>query len=233
MHTPAHYNDLGQPIGFPVPDWHARSKPQGQTLKGQYCTLEALALNHASDLLTAYQADQAHRIWTYLPYGPFDTLADFQVWLTKQVGSQDPLFYCILDKQGKARGVASYLRIDANHGVIEVGHINYSPALQKTVAATEAMYLLMRHIFDDLGYRRYEWKCDALNAPSRQAAERLGFTFEGIFRQALMYKGRNRDTAWYSILDTEWPALKLKFEKWLDPKNFTRNGQQILTLQAC
>lgn len=142
----------------------------------------------------------------------------------------DPLFYAIVDNTGKATGVAAYMRIDPSNGVIEVGHLNFSPALQRTAAATEAMYLMMRRAFDELGYRRYEWKCDSLNAPSRRAAERLGFGFEGEFRQAIVYKERNRDTTWYSIVDAEWPARKKAFEGWLASGNFDSAGHQRRSL---
>ena len=143
----------------------------------------------------------------------------------------DPLFHAVVDRNsGKAAGVASYLRIGPAVGVIETGHINYSPLLQRTPAATEAMYLMMRRVFDELGYRRYEWKCDSLNARSRRAAERLGFTYEGVFRQATLYKGRNRDTAWYSITDKEWPRLKYGFQAWLSPGNFDSDGCQRQSL---
>ena len=145
----------------------------------------------------------------------------------------DPLFHAVVDRaNGRATGVASYLRIEERAGVIEVGHINYAPPLQRTPASTEAMYLMMRRVFDELGYRRYEWKCDALNAPSRAAARRLGFRFEGIFRQATVYKGRNRDTAWFSVLDSEWPALKAAFERWLSPENFDEDGRQRQSLAS-
>lgn len=224
-----HLNSLGQPIGSPV-QWQAKTAPNFQVLTGQYCRLEPLSLEHVDDLYTAFKADQDDRIWTYLPYGPFVEQTSFNTWLSKQVASLDPFFYSILNAAGQAIGVASYLRIDPTNGVIEVGHINYSPALQKTPAATEAMYLMMRQVFEDLGYRRYEWKCDALNQPSRQAAKRLGFSFEGIFRQATVYKGRNRDTAWFSIIDSEWPSLKQKFETWLDASNFDATGRQIKSL---
>ncbi|WP_298609987.1 GNAT family protein [uncultured Thiothrix sp.] len=226
-----HYNELGQAIGFPVA-WQAKPVPSFPILTGQYCRLEPLSLQHAQDLFAAFTADQEHRIWTYLPYGPFTDFTSFSAWLEKNTSSKDPVFYSILNAEGKALGMASYLRIDPANGVIEVGHINFSPALQKTRAATETMYLMMHYAFEDLGYRRYEWKCDALNKPSRQAAERLGFQFEGIFRQATVYKHRNRDTAWYSILDSEWPALKQKFDAWLEPSNFDTNGRQINKLVA-
>lgn len=225
------YNELGQAIGFPV-TWQAKPTPTFPVLVGQYCRLEPLSSQHAADLYTAFNADQENRIWTYLPYGPFIDFASFNTWLEKNLSSTDPFFYSILDLEAKALGLASYLRIDPNNGVIEVGHINFSPALQKTRAATETMYLMMRYAFEGLGYRRYEWKCDALNQPSRQAAERLGFQFEGIFRQATVYKNRNRDTAWYAILDKEWPALKQKFEAWLEPSNFDASGKQLKPLDS-
>jgi len=171
--------------------------------------------------------DKTGANWTYLAYGPFSRLDDYQEWVVATCLGEDPQFFAVVDqKSSRAVGVASYLRIDEKAGVIEVGHINYSPLLQRTRAATEAMYLMMRRVFDELGYRRYEWKCDALNAPSRAAAQRLGFKFEGIFRQATIYKDRNRDTAWYSILDCEWPLLRSAFEKWLDPANFDESGRQ-------
>ena len=221
-------NELGQAIGFPVPDWTPCPRPLRTIMQGQYCRIEPLnAEQHAADLFAANRLDTEHRIWTYLPYGPFEILEDYQNWAESVENQDDPFFHAIIDlKTGKAVGVASFLRIEPSVGVIEVGHINYSPLLQKTPAATEAMYLLMCRVFDELGYRRYEWKCDALNAPSRVAAERLGFQYEGLFRQATMYKNRNRDTTWYAILDKQWLVLKKRFERWLSPDNFTPDGQQ-------
>jgi RimJ/RimL family protein N-acetyltransferase len=174
-------------------------------------------------------------MWTYLAYGPFADHGAYNAWLAGAAESDDPLFHAIVDgRSGRALGVASFLRIEPAVGVIEVGHIAYAPALQRTPAATEAMYLMMRRVFDELGYRRYEWKCDALNEPSRRAALRLGFTFEGIFRQATLYKGRNRDTAWYSVVDKEWPERKAAFEAWLEPGNFDAEGRQRTRLSpAC
>ena len=164
-------------------------------------------------------------------YGPFATEADYRAWIVKDASGDDPLFHAIIDTAtDKAIGVASYLRIFPDIGSIEVGHINYAPALQRTVAATEAMYLMMARAFDELGYRRYEWKCDNANEKSRNAAARLGFTFEGVFRQCTIYKGRNRDTAWFSILDGEWPRVKAAFEAWLDPANFDAAGKQKRSL---
>ena len=169
-------------------------------------------------------------MWTYLPYGPFDTSESYLAWLHESCSGSDPLFYAIIDKMtDKAVGVASYLRIDPRSGTIEVGHLGYSPLLQRTAAATEAMYLMMQRAFD-LGYRRYEWKCDSLNAPSRAAAQRLGLSFEGVFRQATIVKGHNRDTAWYAAIDREWSSLQDAFLRWLDPVNFGPDGQQRVRL---
>jgi RimJ/RimL family protein N-acetyltransferase len=187
---------------------------------------------HAADLLAANSADDG-RMWTYMGYGPFSSPAEYRAWVDASSRSDDPLFHAIVDlATERAVGVASYLRIEPAVGVIEVGHIALSPALQRTPAATEAMWLMMRRAFDELGYRRYEWKCDALNAPSRRAAERLGFTFEGVFRQATIYKSRNRDTAWFSVIDKEWPAVDAAFRQWLEPDNFDGAGRQRQKLAA-
>jgi RimJ/RimL family protein N-acetyltransferase len=229
-------NELGQPIGFAVPGWTARPRPDRSVMAGRCCRVEPLEPErHGRDLLAANTADREGRMWTYLAYGPFADHGAYHAWLAGAAESDDPLFHAIVDaRSGRALGVASYLRIEPAVGVIEVGHIAYAPALQRTPAATEAMYLMMRRVFDELGYRRYEWKCDALNEPSRRAAERLGFTFEGIFRQATLYKGRNRDTAWYSIIDKEWPDRKAALEAWLEPGNFDDAGRQRARLSpAC
>lgn len=225
-------NALGQPIGAPVPGWEPRDCPSHTPIEGRICNLEALRVTHHAEALhAAYVDDCEGRLWTYLPYGPFPTAELYAGWVESNQDSHDPLFYAIVDRSSKRPlGVASYLRIDPAMGVIEVGHLCYSPALQRTVAATEAMYLMMRRVFDELGYRRYEWKCDALNAPSRSAAERLGFRYEGIFRNAVVSKGRNRDTAWYSIIDGEWPELREAFETWLSPANFHASGEQRRSL---
>jgi RimJ/RimL family protein N-acetyltransferase len=222
-------NALGQPIGFPVEGWRQPPPPAGVILNGRYCRLERLhPESHAEDLFRAYAVDTEHRTWTYLGYGPFAALGEYRRWVEDHYRGDDPLFYAIVDVQSdRALGVASYLRVNPTDGVIEVGNISYSPLLQKTSMATEAMFLMMRHIFDDLGYRRYEWKCDALNAASRAAALRLGFTFEGVFRQATMYRQRNRDTVWYSIIDSEWPRLRTAYQAWLAPENFDRGRQKI------
>jgi RimJ/RimL family protein N-acetyltransferase len=225
-------NQLGQPIGDPVPGWAARPAPGRAPIEGRFCRIEALdAARHAEALFEANRSDAKGRMWTYMAYGPFDAAEAYAAWAEAAARSDDPLFHAIIDRaSGQAVGVAAYLRIEPAVGVIEVGHVAYSPLLQRTPAATEAMYLLLRRAFDELGYRRYEWKCDALNAPSRAAADRLGFRFEGIFRQATLYKGRNRDTAWYSIVDGEWPARRAAFETWLDPANFAADGNQIRPL---
>lgn len=226
-------NPLGQPIGNPLPHWKAPPFPSREPMQGRYCRLEPLnpAL-HAVDLYEANAKDAQGGNWTYLPYGPFESFESYRQWMLAFGLHEDPLFFAIVPREsGKAAGVASYLRIAPASGSIEVGHILYSPALQKSPAATEAMYLMMRRAFE-LGYRRYEWKCDALNAPSRAAAQRLGLSFEGIFRQASVYKGRNRDTAWYAAIDAQWPALQKAFEQWLEPGNFDAQGKQRVRLSA-
>lgn len=202
-------------------------------MEGRFCRLEPLdPAKHAASLHAANALDADGRMWTYLPYGPFGTADDYVAWLEDMSRKSDPLFYAIVDKPAsRAVGVASYLRIDPRAGSIEVGHLGYSPLLQRTPAATEAMFLMMEKAFS-LGYRRYEWKCHALNAPSRTAAQRLGFSFEGVFRQANVVKGRNRDTAWYSVIDLEWPALKQAFLRWLHPNNFDERGRQRVRLSA-
>ncbi len=221
-----HFNELGQPIGAPLDVTLPRPRPPRSPMQGRWCDVVPLDPEaHAAALYTAYAADVEGRIWTYLPKGPFADLAAYRGWMDETCLTDDPLFHTILVK-GQPLGVASLMRIDPAHGVIEVGNINFSPALSRTRAATEAMFLMMSRAFDELGYRRYEWKCDALNAPSRSAALRLGFTHEGIFRQATTYKGRSRDTAWYAITDGDWPGLKAGFQAWLDPANFDENGQQ-------
>ena len=220
-------NDFGQPISFPLPGWLAPPTPPREPMEGRYCRLESLDPDrHAEALFEADAADADGRSWTYLAYGPFRTLSDYRAWMCATCLGDDPLFFAILDMaDGKAAGVASYLRITPAAGSIEVGHIHYSPRLQRSPAATEAMFLMMQWAFE-AGYRRYEWKCNALNAASRAAAQRLGLSFEGVFRQATVYKGRNRDTAWYAAIELEWPALREAFLAWLDPGNFDADGRQ-------
>jgi RimJ/RimL family protein N-acetyltransferase len=226
-------NELGQPIGAPVPGWAGVATPPRTAMRGMYCTVEPFDLDaHAAALHDANTLDAEGRNWTYLPYGPFDTLDAYRAWAASTCTGSDPFFHSVIDHStGKPVGVASYLRIDPKHGAIEVGHINFSPLLQRSRASTEAMYLMMRRAFE-LGYRRYEWKCNALNMPSRSAAQRLGLSYEGVFRQNVIVKGLNRDTAWYAAIDSEWPRLRAAFERWLAPENFDAQGQQRFSLSA-
>jgi RimJ/RimL family protein N-acetyltransferase len=227
-----HCNELGQPIGFPLPHWTTRRHPPRMAMEGRFCTVEPIdPTRHAAELHAAYLLDKDGRNWTYLAYGPFPRFEEYRAHLERACLADDPLVHTIIEhRSGRAVGVASLMRIDPAAGVIEVGGINYAPPLQRTPAATEAMFMMMRRVFEELGYRRYEWKCDSLNAPSRAAAQRLGFRYEGMFRQATVYKGRNRDTCWFSILDSEWPTLKAAFECWLDPGNFDDTGRQRRSL---
>jgi RimJ/RimL family protein N-acetyltransferase len=221
-------SNLPQPIGALVPGWTARVPPPRVPMQGRFCRIEPLdAARHAEELFAANRLDVEGRNWTYLNIGPFEKFEDYLMWLEKVAARDDPLFHAIVDlATAKAVGVAAYMRIEPAHGSIEVGSINYSPLLQRKPAGTEAMFLMMARVFDELGYRRYEWKCDTLNAPSRAAALRLGFQYEGLFRQAVVNKGRNRDTAWFSIIDSEWPALKQAYEAWLAEGNFDAQGRQ-------
>jgi len=223
-----HTNAMGQPIGAPVPTWTDRRRPPRAPAIGHYCSVEPLEpRKHGRDLFDAFALDKEGRLWTYLAYGPFATHQAYSGWMQMTCMGEDPQFYAIVDSvTGKAVGVAALMRIDPKGGVIEVGHICLSPLAQQSRTATEASFLMMKRVFDEIAYRRYEWKCDALNEHSRKAADRLGFTYEGLFRQATVYKGRNRDTAWYSIIDKEWPHLKAAFEAWLDPSNFDAAGKQ-------
>lgn len=226
-------NKLGQPIGDPVPDWTGRPPIPRTPMPGRTCDVVPLETTHASALHAAFSQDDTGKLWTYMPTGPFQSENDYADWVAGAVDSTDPLFFAIIEKATKAPlGVASFLRIQPDNGVAEVGFITFAPALQRTVMATEAMYLMMNRVLGELGYRRYEWKCDALNAPSRAAAERLGFQYDGLFKQALVYKGRNRDTAWFSILDRDWPRLEREFTRWLDPSNFDAEGRQESALRA-
>lgn len=231
--TPASVSDpiTKLPIGVTVAA-HPAPRPERIAIDGRFVRLEPLdPVKHTDDLYAASHGDDKHVIWQYLFEAPFENHAAFKAHIESKAVLNDPIFYAIIDKaSGKAVGYATLMRIDPVHRVIEVGNIMYGSPLQKTPGATEAQYLLMRYVFDTLGYRRYEWKCNSLNAPSRRAADRFGFTFEGIFRQHLMIKGRNRDTAWYSILDTEWPKQRRAFEAWLNPGNFDTQGRQIKRL---
>jgi RimJ/RimL family protein N-acetyltransferase len=227
-------NLYGQPVGAPLPNWTVRLPPPRTPKAGRYCRLEPLdPTRHANDLIAAFAAAPDDRDWTYLPIERPADRAAFRAELEQAAVSDDALAFAVLERAtNRAQGLASYLRIDPPNGSIEVGAINFSPVLMHTRIGTEAMFLMMCRAFDELGYRRYEWKCDALNAPSRAAAERYGFRFEGIFRQAIVTKGRNRDTAWYAILDREWPAIRRAFETWLVPDNFAPDGQQRVSLNA-
>ncbi len=209
-------------------------RPLRISLTGQHVSISRLkSAEHGDALWEATRGVENEALWRYLWEGPFAERGAFDASLTAMESSEDPLYVAIVDNTTrKAIGRASYLRIEPKHRCIEVGAILFSPLLQRTRGATEAMFLMMRHAFDDLGNRRYEWKCDARNEPSRRAALRLGFTFEGIFRQHMIIKGQNRDTAWFSVIDQEWPLLKEAFAKWLAPANFGANGEQKQTLGA-
>jgi RimJ/RimL family protein N-acetyltransferase len=227
-------NEFGQPIGTPLPGWTPRPLPPRSAMEGRFCRVEPLDCErHAPDLFAANSAAADGRSWTYLPHGPYAAFAPYSAALAAALSRERALAHAIVERDsGRAVGVASYLAIDPQNGTIEVGAIHYSPRLQQRPAATEAMYLMMRRVFDELGYRRYEWKCDSLNAASRAAAQRLGFRYEGLFRQAVVYKGRSRDTAWHSVIDSEWPALRGAFEGWLDPSNFDAEGCQRASLAS-
>lgn len=221
-------NRLDEILGTAVPNWTAPSWPKGVPLKGRYAQLERLdARHHAAALFEAYK--DADQVWDYMPYGPYARMQDYQDWVDVVSRADDPLFYAIYNCESAAwEGVASYLRVKPESGSIEVGHINFSPALQQTRASTEAMFLMMQWAFQ-AGYRRYEWKCNARNLASRRAAQRLGFSYEGVFRQATVIKGYNRDTAWFAVVDHEWEALSAAFQRWLSPDNF-EGGEQIARL---
>lgn len=216
---------------FTVNNFVTPPHPKGVTLSGTSVWLEPLNISkHAKDLFEANAEDVESQNWEYLPYGPFENLNNYMNWLSSQAAHDDPTFFSIIRKlDQKAVGIASYLRIHPSDGSIEVGHINYSPCLQKTKEATEAMYLLMKWAFEN-GYRRYEWKCNALNLKSRYAAQRLGFSYEGVFRQTSIHKGRNRNTAWFAAIDKEWPSLQKCFETYLSDSNFEQNGLQKVSL---
>ena len=221
------------PVGKPIADWTAPPRPGELTLRGRYCRLEPLDPDlHASQLYLANIKDQIDRNWVYLPYGPFHDEESYREWVRAVSAKEDPYFLAIHSRECRQFcGVASWLRIHPQRGSIEVGHINFSPLLQRTRAATEAMFLMMQWAFD-AGYRRYEWKCDALNVSSIRAAERLGMSFEGVFRQATIYKGRNRDTAWFATIDSEWPRLRAAYIAWLKPENFDSQGRQRISLRT-
>lgn len=225
-------NELGQPIGDALPNFKPGDLPKMDRLEGRYVIVECLSKDkHGADLYEVYGPDSPADMWTYLFQNPVQSQEEWSVLLDQMLAAQDRFYYAIVDKEsGKALGTFALMRIDRGSRVIEVGSVTYSPQLKRTRLATEAQYLLARYVFEELEYRRYEWKCDALNQPSRYAAERLGFIYEGTFRQAVVYKGRNRDTDWLAMIDKDWPAVKIRLEKWLSPDNFDENGQQIKAL---
>jgi len=222
------------PIGATVPG-HEAERPAAVHLIGRTVRLEPLdPAAHCESLYKTTHGPENEHVWTYLADGPYANQIEFEAALARKAAAADAVFLAIVDSVTRgALGYASYMRIDPPNRVIEVGNVLFSPPLQGTTRATEAMYLMARHAFEVLGYRRYEWKCNDLNAPSKRAAVRLGFTFEGVFRQHMIIKGRNRDTAWYSMLDTEWPPMKAAFERWLDPRNFDGDGRQRIRLEDC
>lgn len=218
------------PISDPLFRWKPVPLPSATALNGEYVMLEPLnAEQHTAELWRSVEGRD--EVWAYLADGPYESEADLRRAIEEKQSGSSAVFLAIRPKaSGRAEGYASYMRMDPANGVIEVGNILMAPSLQRTTAATEALYLMARHVFEDLGYRRYEWKCNANNEPSRRAALRYGFTFEGIFRQHMIVKSCNRDTAWFSMLDSEWPARKADFLAWLDPENFDAEGQQRRTL---
>lgn len=235
----AQYNEHGQPIGAALPGWQPAKRLDRTALQGSRVRLEPLsAASHATTLYAAFLLsgegphDTPKARWSYSGGMPFTTAEQCAAWLAERARSEDTLFYAVVEAgSNRALGLASYLNVVPGHGSIEVGHVHFTPALRRTPAATEAMLLMMRHAFS-LGYRRYEWKCDALNAASRRAAERLGFRFEGIFRQHRVVNWRNRDTAWFSLLDSEWPGVEARLQHWLAPENFDDQGRQLRSLSA-
>lgn len=219
--------------GVSLPDWQGAGAIDCTRLEGRYTVLERLdPATHGDDLHGVFQREDDTRDWLYLPYGPFADRKAFDAWLTHFAPLRDPWFLAIRDlASGRTCGVASFLNIVPAMGTIEVGHIHFSPAIQRSPVATEAMYLMMRHAFEK-GFRRYEWKCDSLNQRSRRAAQRFGLSYEGVFRQHVVVKKRNRDTAWYACIDSEWPDLKAAYETWLDPDNFDADGGQRTSLSS-
>lgn len=226
-------NQFGQIVGAPLPDWQPRPRPQRITLEGKRCRLEPLTGERAPALYQAYQLAEDGRGWTWLPESADVTAGQYSAWVRSVEALEDPLHFAVVDKRtGQPVGSLALMRIDNAHGVIEVGYVHFSSLMRGTALSTEAHWLLMRYVFDTLGYRRYEWKCDSLNAPSHRAALRLGFTYEGRFRQALVVKGRNRDTDWFSIIDGEWPQVDSAMRNWLAADNFSDDGKQKTTLES-
>lgn len=227
------FNQFGQPIGEELVDWQPRQHPARVVLNGRYCRLEPLRVEHAGALFAAYQQAEDTRSWTWLLREPDTTVAEYSQWIASVCELSDPIHFAVIDNQTQLPvGSLALMRIDPRNGVVEVGHVHFSPLMSRSPLSTEAQYLLMRYVFDELGYRRYEWKCNSLNEPSRRAALRLGFQYEGRFRQALVVKGHNRDTDWFSILDKEWQTLDCAFQNWLATDNFTADGKQIRSLES-
>ena len=228
-------NDVKRPVGKIVDPLPPGSKPDMRPLHGLWMLIEPVsAAKHAHGLYASFDGKDPHgHVWTYMGYGPWESFEQFEAWVKEREATRDPWFYALVRRDGHVPlGMGAFMRSDAAHGVIEIGHIWMSPELQQTREATEAIFLMIRHCFDDLGVRRLEWKCDSLNAPSRKAAERFGFAFEGIFRQHFIIKGRNRDTAWFAMLDKDWPRVRAGFEAWLKPENFDAGGRQKHKLQV-
>jgi RimJ/RimL family protein N-acetyltransferase len=224
-----------RPVGETVDPLPAGNMPDMRPLHGRWIWLEPVsAAKHAEELYASFaESDPQGRVWTYMGYGPFESLEVFAEWLKGREETRDPWFYAFIRRDtGKSCGMGAFMRCDAGNGVIEIGHIWMAPGLQRSREASEAIYLMIRHCFDDLGVRRLEWKCDALNAPSRRAAERFGFSFEGVFRQHMIVKGKNRDTAWYAMLDRDWHRVHAGFEAWLKPENFDVAGRQKAKLRV-
>lgn len=226
-------NQFGQPVGDALPDWQPRPHPQRETLDGRLCRLEPLSLRHAEALFAAYQLAEDTRAWTWLLREPDVTPESYAAWVESVLTLQDPIHFAVINKQTEQPvGTLALMRIDSKNGVVEVGHVHFSPRLSRTPMSTEAQWLLMRYAFETLGYRRYEWKCNSLNEPSRRAALRMGFQYEGRFRQALVIKGHNRDTDWFSIIDSEWPTVNKAMQKWLAADNFDTDGKQLSSLES-
>ncbi|UQC70248.1 GNAT family N-acetyltransferase [Lelliottia sp. AC1] len=226
------FNQFGQPVGDELIDWQPRPHPERVELNGRYCTLTPLRPEHAAALFAAYQLAEDTRSWTWLLREPDANVEAFTAWVESVCTLSDPIHFAVIDNQTQAPvGTLALMRIDPKNGVVEVGHVHFSPLLSRTPMSTEAQYLLMRYVFEVLGYRRVEWKCNSLNEPSRRAALRLGFQYEGRFRQALVTKGHNRDTDWFSIIDKEWEKLDRAFQNWLAADNFSADGKQIKSLE--
>lgn len=226
-------NIFDQTLGTPVPNWQSAKRPSTSILQGSYCKLEPFSFSkHTHLLFDALCTHNEDASWTYLPYGPFASFKDFEDWLRSNACGSDPFFYAIIDSQTNTRvGLISYMRINPDHGVIEIAHVHFSDSLKKSRAGTEAVYLMLKEAFDKLGYRRCEWKCNSLNAKSKASALRFGFSYEGCFRQDRIFKGYNRHTDWFSIIDREWSSIRTRLDGWLNPLNFDEDGRQKKSLE--